>query len=69
MDTPDLAKTINRTNRIVGESAFVPNSIEVNAIKERGLGVYPSSEMVFARRFPQPRKTLRETSTKAISDY
>ena len=65
----DISKMMRRKARVVEESAFVPNSIEVGAIKDMKMGLYPSSEMVFVRRFPHSRKTVEETAKKAAADY
>ena len=65
----ELSKRIVRKNRQVNAAAFIPNSIELGAIKEQGFGLYPGKESIFVRRFPHPRSNLERTSKKAIDDY
>ncbi len=65
----ELSKRIVRKNRQVNAAAFIPNSIELGAIKEQGFGLYPGKESIFVRRFPHPRSNLERTSKKAIDDF
>jgi len=65
----DLSRRIKRTSINTVESAVIPNTTEMNAIKTEGLGKYNSKEFMFVRRFPTARSDLTKTSVNAIAAF
>lgn len=63
---PEINKEVDlsrRMNRNLVESAVIPNSIEMNAIRTEGLGKYNSKEFVFVRRFRDSASSSKKLIT------
>jgi hypothetical protein len=45
--------------------AYIPNNVEMAAIKECGIGVYSGKEYIFCKRIPQGKSSMQKTAERA----